>query len=65
MIRYAVTFPGEVPPRMLAEIREQLAAIAGARQWIDVVIANGGTITRVDIRPRKTNRHRHAQSLVR
>lgn len=51
MIRYVITFPAEVylTPERLRAFREMLSEAANDRQWRDMVISNGGTIT--DMRP--------------
>jgi hypothetical protein len=50
MIRYVVTFPGEVTQSAVREMRAQLEVAENDRSWKDVILAYGGTLTRVNER---------------
>lgn len=52
MIRYVVSFPGEMRMEWLHQLLQAVKEAADAREWRDVVLTNGGTITRLDQRPR-------------
>ncbi len=45
MIRYVVSFADDLTPSTLYHIRQEIRAAADAREFRDVVLANGGTIT--------------------
>lgn len=44
MIRYVVSFPGNISKETLQLIRDQLSDAVGTPRWRDVILQNGGTI---------------------
>jgi hypothetical protein len=50
MIRYVVSFPGSLARDAMLEVRDQLAVAATSRQWRDLVLTHGGTLTRLNER---------------
>lgn len=61
MIRYVASFPGEMSMSDAAYIRLMLREAANAREARDLVIANGGTLVKLDAPRVPSNRIRRAQ----
>jgi len=65
MIRYAVTFPGQLSDEAMAQIRAQLAIVGNERRVRDVVLQEGGTIARLDTVRVPSVRTKNAQKRLR
>jgi hypothetical protein len=65
VIRYVISFPAgtNVRPEQMQYFREYISKAASAREWKDVIISQGGTIT--DMRPRVPVHIKHAQRRLR
>ena len=56
MLRYLISFPSEnIRPEQLEMFREYLKAAADDREWRDIIVTHGGTIT--DMRQKPRPRH--------
>lgn len=51
-LRYVVSFPGNVHREFLVRMADLMGKAANSSEWRDVVLTNGGTITRPDL-PRR------------
>lgn len=65
MIRYLISFPPEakISPEGMYYFREMISNAANAREWRDVILSQGATIT--DMRVRVPPRIRNAQRRLR
>ena len=48
MIRYAVSFPGQLDDCQVALLSQQLREVADSPRWRDIVLQEGGSIVRVN-----------------
>lgn len=57
MLRYVISFPGNVTHAEMYALQERLREAAGSREWRDIIVSSGGTIK--ELRPRARRRLRY------
>jgi hypothetical protein len=57
MLRYVISFPGDMTHQEMAALNEQLRQAAGSREWRDIIMNRGGTIKELAPRARRRLRY--------